>query len=110
MGAHPTKVNRKSRKKGRPKGSRSKKNILLDQLGADLENGSVREIMFGAFDCLGGLKGLVEWGKKHPKDFYSLWARMGPRAYNNPGRKVAEPRRDAPEEPGDVEIEDFGGA
>ena len=29
-----------------------------------------------AFDRLGGVDGLVDWGRKHPGDFYRLYARL----------------------------------
>lgn len=29
-----------------------------------------------AFAHLGGVAGLVSWGKRYPKEFYAIWARM----------------------------------
>lgn len=32
-----------------------------------------------AFEELGGLDGLVKWGKRNPDDFYKIWARLLPK-------------------------------
>ena len=29
-----------------------------------------------AFADLGGVAGLVQWGKRYPKEFYAIWARV----------------------------------
>lgn len=101
-------------KGGRPRGSRNKRSILIEQMGADLQNGSVREIVFGVFDLMGGLKGLLDWAEKNPDKFYrDLFLKMGPRASraapgpSGPGRPMTEGQRDAPTTPEGVEIEDF---
>jgi hypothetical protein len=31
---------------------------------------------WGAFNELGGQAGLVAWGRRYPKEFYAIWARM----------------------------------
>ncbi len=76
----------------------------------DLANTTVREIFFEAFNRLGGLEGLVKWGRKDPKGFYTLFKAMGPRSSASagpagPGRPLAGgPRREQ-----EVDI-DFGEA
>jgi len=40
-----------------------------------------------AFDRLGGVDGLVEWGRKNPADFYRLYARL---ATSEPAYAVLE--------------------
>jgi hypothetical protein len=45
----------------------------------ELAQSGVREIIFAAFNELGGLDGLVKWGRKNPEKFYQLWVRCGPR-------------------------------
>lgn len=41
-----------------------------------------RDVIMEAFDALGGVDGLVEFGKKYPKEFYTLWGKMIPRETN----------------------------
>jgi hypothetical protein len=38
----------------------------------------VREALLFAFDGIGGVPKLIEWGARHPGDFYRLWARLAP--------------------------------
>lgn len=35
--------------------------------------------MAQAFERLGGVTGLVTWGKKNPDEFYKLWGRLVPK-------------------------------
>lgn len=75
------------------KGAKKKEYVVP---AVDLENTSVREVVFAAFNELGGLKGLVKWGRRDPKAFYTLFKSMGPaatpgrRATQSPSHKVAE--------------------
>lgn len=57
----------------------------------DLDATSIREVVFLAFNQLGGLAGLVRWGRAEPEKFYRLWASMGPRSRG--GRPVREGQR-----------------
>lgn len=36
----------------------------------------LKEQFWGAFYDLGGQAGLVAWGRRYPKEFYAIWARM----------------------------------
>lgn len=38
----------------------------------------VKNALIQAFDELGGVPALVEWGKKNPDDFYKLWVKVMP--------------------------------
>lgn len=31
---------------------------------------------WGAFNELGGMAGLVQWGRRYPKEFYAVWSRV----------------------------------
>ena len=35
-----------------------------------------------AFEKMGGVDGLVKWGKKNPTEFYRIWARLVPKEDN----------------------------
>lgn len=51
--------------------------------GTQLRAGvQAKEAMLSAFERLGGVAGLVRWGKKNPTEFYRLWARLIPREDN----------------------------
>jgi hypothetical protein len=52
---------------GRPKGSKNK--ITKD----------LKKVYLGAFDALGGLQGLIAWGKKSPDLFYSQISKLLPK-------------------------------
>ncbi len=39
---------------------------------------SVKAALIEAFDQLGGIKALVEWGKTDRAEFYKLWAKILP--------------------------------
>lgn len=39
---------------------------------------AVKEALADAFDQLGGVSSLVEWGKGNPDEFYKLWVKMLP--------------------------------
>ena len=51
---------------GRPKG-------MPNKLTA-----SIRSAIADAFEKLGGVTSLVEWGRKNPDEFYKLWGRLAP--------------------------------
>lgn len=52
----------------------------------DLDTSNVRAVIFEAFNQLGGMAGLVYWGRQNPEKFYQLWAKLGPRsAGRSPG-------------------------
>jgi len=36
----------------------------------------LRSQFWGAFGALGGQAGLVAWGRRYPKEFYTVWARV----------------------------------
>jgi len=38
-----------------------------------------RENLSSAFDLMGGVNGLVRWGRKNPTEFYRIWARLIPK-------------------------------
>lgn len=38
-----------------------------------------RENLSSAFDLMGGVPGLVRWGKRNPTEFYRIWARLIPK-------------------------------
>lgn len=38
-----------------------------------------REHLTDAFDFMGGVAGLVAWGKQNPTEFYRIWARLIPK-------------------------------
>lgn len=40
---------------------------------------TARENLTAAFDLMGGVPGLVKWGKKNPTEFYRMWARLIPK-------------------------------
>lgn len=39
---------------------------------------SVKAALVEAFDLMGGVESLVEWGKKNRTEFYKLWGRLVP--------------------------------
>lgn len=42
-----------------------------------------------AFDELGGVAGLIEWGRRYPKEFYAIWTRLNvPRAEAAPSNSA----------------------
>ncbi len=52
--------------KGRPKGSKNKSTV------------KVKEAFEAAFEELGGVAALVEWGTKERSEFYKLYAKLLP--------------------------------
>lgn len=36
----------------------------------------MRSQLWSAFGALGGVAGLVAWGRRYPKEFYAVWARV----------------------------------
>jgi hypothetical protein len=40
---------------------------------------AAKEALLSAFDRMGGVAGLVKWGKKNPTEFYRIWARLLPK-------------------------------
>ncbi|MDA1082119.1 MAG: hypothetical protein O2973_10660 [Gemmatimonadetes bacterium] len=40
---------------------------------------SIKSALTEAFDGLGGVPALVEWGKGNPTAFYSCWSRLAPK-------------------------------
>lgn len=38
----------------------------------------VKETLLAAFDGVGGLPALIEWGKANPTPFYQTWAKLLP--------------------------------
>ena len=42
---------------------------------------SIKDALIKAFDELGGVPRLVQWGKTNPNDFYKLWARLAPQEH-----------------------------
>lgn len=40
---------------------------------------AVKETILAAFDGLGGLDALIEWGKENPTPFYQIYARLLPK-------------------------------
>lgn len=43
---------------------------------------AAKESLESAFTKMGGIEGLVRWGKKNPTEFYRIWARLLPRDVN----------------------------
>ena len=39
---------------------------------------SVKQALVEAFEELGGVKSLVEFGRENPRDFYALWVKIMP--------------------------------
>ena len=39
---------------------------------------AVKETLMAAFDGMGGLPALIEWGKANPTPFYQTWAKLLP--------------------------------
>lgn len=39
---------------------------------------AVKETLMAAFDGVGGLEALIEWGKANPTPFYQTWAKLLP--------------------------------
>lgn len=58
--------NRGNAGKGRPKGSQNKSTV------------KVKEAFEAAFEQLGGVEALVQWGKKERSEFYKLYAKLLP--------------------------------
>jgi hypothetical protein len=52
--------------KGRPPGSVNK------------TTAAVKETLMAAFDGMGGLDALIEWGKENRTPFYQIWAKLLP--------------------------------
>jgi hypothetical protein len=44
----------------------------------------VKAALLQAFDQMGGVKFLVEWGKEHPSEFFALWGKLIPQEVRNP--------------------------
>ncbi len=40
---------------------------------------SIKSALTEAFDGLGGVPALVEWGKSNPTSFYQCWSRLAPK-------------------------------
>lgn len=40
---------------------------------------AAKESLLSAFEKMGGVAGLVKWGKKNPTEFYRIWARLLPK-------------------------------
>jgi hypothetical protein len=58
--------NRGNAGKGRPKGSQNKSTV------------KVKEAFEAAFEQLGGVEALVQWGTKERSEFYKLYAKLLP--------------------------------
>lgn len=43
---------------------------------------AAKESLETAFERMGGVAGLVQWGKKNPTEFYRIWARLLPKDVN----------------------------
>lgn len=39
---------------------------------------AVKEALLAAFDGLGGVPALIQWGKDNPTSFYQIWAKLLP--------------------------------
>ena len=57
--------------KGRPKGAINK------------TTRSVKEALAEAFERIGGVDSLAEWGSREPAEFYKLWAKILPLQINS---------------------------
>lgn len=44
----------------------------------------VKKALTEAFDKMGGIPSLVEWGKENPTEFYKLWVKLIPVQQNVP--------------------------
>lgn len=63
---------------GRPKGKPNKFTASVKQAFAD------------AFDNMGGVKALTEWGKTNPTDFYKLYSKLIPTDITTNGESIYE--------------------
>jgi hypothetical protein len=43
------------------------------------QTATVRQALHNAFDELGGVAALVEWGRANPTEFYRIWSKMLPK-------------------------------
>lgn len=43
----------------------------------------VKSVLLKAFEEIGGLSNLVEWGKANPTEFYKLWGKLIPAEIKN---------------------------
>src|SRR5690242_6645148 len=79
QGDPPTESPPPSRPKGgRPRGSKTRRKLP--------PNSTVKEILTEAFEQLGGLDGLIDWGTRNRDAFYRLFAQAGPK--ERPGRPM----------------------
>lgn len=50
-----------------------------------------KENLEEAFEKMGGIRGLVTWGKKNKTEFYKIWARLIPKDVSvNPGQGLED--------------------
>lgn len=68
----------------------------IDPILPPMGNGKVKSVdelraeFSAAFDELGGVAGLVAWGRRYPKEFYAIWSRVCiPRAVGDLGNPNA---------------------
>lgn len=55
---------------------------------------AVKEALIAAFDRMGGVDSLVEWGQANQTEFYKLWVKILPAQVNDDGSgSTAEPVR-----------------
>lgn len=63
---------RRGRPPGQPKSGGRKKG------SANIATKEVKDALLEAFDRLGGISGLVEWGEDNKTEFYKLWTKLLP--------------------------------
>lgn len=61
---------------GRPKGT--PKTGGRPPGGLNKSTASVKAALEEAFEKMGGIKALVEWGNDNPTEFYKLWSKLIP--------------------------------
>lgn len=84
----PSTKSKVSRKKVSEDSVPSKKRKKTGGRAKGVQNKATREVkeaLISAFEELGGVDGLVEWGKKNQTEFYKLWVKLLPAQLNLAG-------------------------
>ncbi len=67
--------------RGRPKGG--KKAGGRQKGTPNKTTANVKAALLEAFDLMGGIPALSEWGKDNPTEFYALWGKLIPQEVKN---------------------------
>lgn len=76
-GISKTETNGKPAKRGRPPGQ--PKTGGRPPGGLNKRTVAVKDALIAAFDGLGGVPKLIEWGEENPGEFFALWVKLLPR-------------------------------